>query len=50
MLNYQVLIEKLFQTKKKYLLIENQLKKLKTFNLDYFIRKSHFDEDGAQIY
>ena len=27
---------------------ENELKKLKTFDLDYFIGKSHFDEDGAQ--
>ena len=26
------------------------LKKLKAFDLAYFIEKSHFDEDGAQNY
>ena len=26
------------------------MKKLKTFDLGYFMRKSHFDEDGAQNY
>ena len=26
------------------------MKKLKTFDLGYFIGKSHFDEDGAQNY
>ena len=36
--------------KTKHLLIENELKKLKTFDLAYFIGKSHFDEDGAQNY
>ena len=30
--------------------IENELKKLKTFDLSYFIGKSHFEEDGAQNY
>ena len=30
--------------------IENELKKLKTLNLSYFIGKSHFEEDGAQNY
>ena len=34
--------------KTKHLLIENELKKLKTFYLSYFIGKSHFDEDGTQ--
>ena len=29
---------------------QNELKKLKTFDLHYFIGKSHFDEDGAQNY
>ena len=28
--------------------IENELKKLKTFDLSYFISKSHFEEDGTQ--
>ena len=36
--------------KTKQLLFENELKKLKTFDLGYFIGKSHFDEDGAQNY
>ena len=30
--------------------IEKKLKKLKTFDLGYFIGKSYFDEDGAQNY
>ena len=45
MLNCQILIEKLV-----HLLVENELKKLKTFDLGYFIGKSYFDEDGAQNY
>ena len=32
------------------LLVENEFKKLKTFDLDYFIGKGQFDEDGAQNY
>ena len=34
----------------KNLLVENQLKKLKTFDSSYFIDKSHFEEDGTQNY
>ena len=34
----------------KHLLVENELNKLKTFDLSYFIDKSHFDEDGTQNY
>ena len=30
--------------------IENELKKLKTFDFGYFIGKSHFEEDGTQNY
>ena len=30
--------------------IENELKKLKTFGLGYFVGKSYFEEDGAQSY
>ena len=41
---------KITSNKTKHLLIENELKKLKTFDLSYFIGKSHFDEDGAQNY
>ena len=32
------------------MLIKKELKKLKTFDLGYFIGKSYFDEDGAQNY
>ena len=41
---------KITSNKTKYLLVENELKKLKTCDLGYFIGKSHFDEDGAQHY
>ena len=34
----------------KHLLIENELKKLKTFDLSYSIGKSHFEEDETQNY
>ena len=30
------------------MLVENQLKKLKTLDLSYFIGKSHFEEDATQ--
>ena len=32
------------------MLVENELKKLKTFNLTYFKGKSHFEEDSTQNY
>ena len=41
---------KITSNKSKHLLVENELKKLKTFDLSYFIGKSHFDEDGTQNY
>ena len=41
---------KITSNKTKHLLVENELKKLKTCDLGYFIGKSHFDEDGAQHY
>ena len=47
MLNFN---RKITQNKTKHLLVENELNKLKTFNLSYFISKSHFDEDGTQNY
>ena len=50
MLNCQVLTEKLSQNKSKNLLVENNLKKLKTFYSSYIIGKSHFEEDGTQNY
>ena len=33
----------------KDMLIENELKKLKTFDLSYFRGKNNFDEDGNNI-
>ena len=36
--------------KTKHLLIENELKILKTFDLSYFKGKGHFEEDGTQNY
>ena len=36
--------------KSKYLLVENELKKQKSFDSSYFIGKSHFDENGTQNY
>ena len=41
---------KITSNKSKDLLVENQLKKLKTFDSSYFTGKSHFEEDGAQNY
>ena len=40
--------KKIVENKTKNKSIENELKKLKTFDLSYFIGKSHFEEDGAQ--
>ena len=34
----------------RHLLDENELKKLKSIDLGYFIGKSHFDENGSQKY
>ena len=41
---------KITQNKTKHLFVKNELNKLKTFYLSYFIGKSHFDEDGTQNY
>ena len=32
----------------KFMELENELKKLKTFDSSYFRSKSHFEEDGTQ--
>ena len=37
---------KITSNKSKHLLVENELKKLKTFDSSYFVGKSHFEEDG----
>ena len=44
------MIVKLPKIKKKNESIENELKKLKTFDLGYFIGKDYFEEDGSQNY
>ena len=36
--------------KSKHLLVENELKKLKTYDACYFIGKSHFEDDGTKNY
>ena len=41
---------KITANKAKNLLVENDLNKLKTYDLCYFIGKSHFEEDGTQSY
>ena len=39
---------KITENKSKMLLLENEFNKLKTYDSDYFIGKSHFEEDGTQ--
>ena len=39
---------KITSNKTKHLLVENQLKKLETFDSIYFRGKSHFEDDGTQ--
>ena len=41
---------KITANKSKHLLVENELKKLKTFDSSYFRGKNYFKEDGAQNY
>ena len=41
---------KITANKTKHLLVENELKKLKTFDSSYIIDKSYFEEDGTQNY
>ena len=42
---------KITANKTKHVIVENELKKLKTFDCwKYFIGKSHFKEDGVQNY
>ena len=42
--------KKINWNKAKYLLVESELNKLKSFDSSYFIGKSHFEEDGTQNY
>ena len=41
---------KITANKSKHLLVENELKKLKTFDPSYFICKGYFEEDDTQTY
>ena len=41
---------KITSNKTKHVLAENELKKLETFDLSYFIGKNYFEEHGAQNY
>ena len=45
-----ILNRKMPSNKAKHVLVENELKKLKTFDSSYFFGKSHFEEDGIQDY
>ena len=42
--------QKINSNKTKHLLVENELKKLKTFDSNHFIGKIRFEEDGTQNY
>ena len=42
--------QKVNSNKAKHLLVENELKKLETFDSIYFRGKSYFEEDGTQNY
>ena len=44
----QDISKRIISNKTKHLLVENELKKLKTFDLSYFKNKRHFEEDGIQ--
>ena len=46
----EVLSDRGTSNKTKYLLVENEMKKLKTFDLSYIKGKGHFGEDGTQSY
>ena len=41
---------KITSNRSKHLLVENELKKLKTFDSGYYRGKNHFEEDGTQNY
>ena len=45
---YSSLNRKVVLNKTRNVHIENELKKLKAFDIDYFIGKNYFDEDGTQ--
>ena len=41
---------KITENKRKKLLVQNELNKLRTFDSSYFIGKHHFEKDGTQNY
>ena len=45
-----ILNRKIASNRSKHLLVENELKKLKTIDSIYYRSKSHFEEDGTQNY
>ena len=47
---FESLNRKITANKSKHLLVENEFKKLKTFDFICFRGKSHFEEDDMQIY
>ena len=44
---FSSLNKKFTKNKSKHLLVENELKKVKTFDSSYFVGKSYFEEDGS---
>ena len=46
----QDISKRITSNKAKHLFVENEIKKLKTFDLSYFKDKGHFEEDGTQNY
>ena len=46
----QDISKRITSNKSRHLLVENGLKKLKTFDPAYFRGKDHFEEDGTQNY
>ena len=46
----KVLIKKITPNKTKHLIVENELKKLETFDSIHFRGKNHFQDDGTQNY
>ena len=46
----QGISKRITSNKTKHWLVENELKKIKTFDLNYFRGKSYFEEDGIQNY
>ena len=41
---------KITSNKTKYLVVENELKQLETFDSVYFCGKNHFEDDGTQAF